>query len=79
MFEQIPSLYKFYSFNEDVPEEILDKIDVCSFFYHNLFDISQSQHRMIRVGKDLNKKSFAIKLFQYGDIKKQQRYFLQET
>ena len=76
--KEIPSLCKFYSFYEEMPEEFLDEIDVDSFFYRNIFDISQSQHRIVRVGRGSNKKSFAIKLFQFCDLKTQQRYILQE-
>ena len=35
----LPSLCKRYSFNEEIPEEFLDEIDVDSYFYHNIFDI----------------------------------------
>ena len=40
--KQIPSLCKLYSFYEDKPEEFLDETVVDNFFYHNIFDISQS-------------------------------------
>ena len=76
--KQIPSLCKLYSFYEEIPEELLDETDVDSYFYHNIFDISQSQHRIVRVSRGSNKKSFAIKLFQFCDLKTQQRYILQE-
>ena len=56
----------------------MDETDVDSYFYHNMFDISQSQHRIVRVGRGSNKKSFAIKLFHFCDLKTQQRYILQE-
>ena len=56
----------------------MDETDVDSYFYHNIFDISQSQHRIVRVSRGSNKKSFAIKLFQFCDLKTQQRYILQE-
>ena len=56
----------------------MDETDVDSYFYHNIFDISQSQHRIVRVSRGSNKKSFAIKLFQICDLKTQQRYILQE-
>ena len=56
----------------------MDETDVDSYFYRNIFDISQSELRIVRVSKDSNKKSFAIKLFQFCDIKTQQRYILQE-
>ena len=76
--KQIPSLCKLYSFYEEIPEEFLDETDVDSYFYHNIFDISQAQHRIVRVSRGSNKKSFAIKLFQFCDLKTQQRYILQE-
>ena len=76
--KQIPSLCKLYSFYEEIPEEFLDETDVDSCFYHNVFDISQSQHRIVQAGRCSNKKSFAIKLFQFFDLKTQQRYILQE-
>ena len=76
--KQIPSLCKLYSFYEEIPEEFLDETDVDSYFYHNIFDNSQSQHRIVRVSRGSNRKSFAIKLFQFCDIKTQQRYILQE-
>ena len=56
----------------------MDETDVDSYFYHNIFDISQSQHWIVRVSRGSNKKSFAIKLFQFCDLKTQQRYILQE-
>ena len=76
--KQIPSLCKLYSFYEEIPEEFLDETDVGSYFYHNIFDISQSQHRIVRVSRGSNKKSFASKLFQFCDLKTQQSYILQE-
>ena len=76
--KQIPSLFKLYSFYGEIPEEFLDKTDVDSYFHHNIFDISQSQHRIVWVSRGSNNKSFAIKLFQFCDLKTQQRYMLQE-
>ena len=76
--KKIPSLCKLSSFFEEIPEEFLDETDVDSYFYHNIFHISLSQHRIVRVSRGSNKKSFAIKLFQFSDIKTQQRYILQE-
>ena len=54
--KQIPSLCKLYSFYEEIPEEFLDETEVDSYFYHNVFDISQSQHRIRRVTRGSNKK-----------------------
>ena len=76
--KQIPNFCKLYSFYKEIPEEVLDETDVDSYFYHNIFDIPQSQHRILRVSRGSNKKSFAIKLFQFCDLKTQQRYILQE-
>ena len=75
---QNPSLCKPYSFYEKTPEEFLEETDVDSYFYHNIFDISQSQHRIVRVSRGSNKKSFAIKLFQFCDLRTRQRCILQE-
>ena len=67
--KQIPSLCKLFSIYKEKPEEFLDGTDVDNYFYHNIFDISQSQHRIVRVSRGSNKKSFAIKLFQFCDLK----------
>ena len=56
----------------------MDETDVDSSFYYNNFDISQSQHRIVRVSRVSNKKTFATKLFNFCDLKTQQRYILQE-
>ena len=75
--KQVPSLCKLLSFYEELPEGFMDKFDLDSFFYHNIIDISQSQHQIVRVSRGSNKKPFAIKLFQFCDLKTQQRYILQ--
>ena len=75
---QNSSLCKLYSVYEEIPEEILDETDVDSYFYHNLLDISQSHHRIIRVSKGSNEKSFAFKVFHFCDSKLQQRFILKE-
>ena len=75
---QIPSRCKLYPFYEEKPEEFLDETDVDSCFHHNILDISQSHYRIVRVSRGSNKKSFAIKLFQFCDLKTQQRDILQE-
>ena len=76
--KQIPILCKLYFFYEEIPEEFLGETDVDSYFYQNIFDISQSQHRIVRVSRGSNKNSFAIKLLQFCYLKTQQRYILQE-
>ena len=76
--KQIPSFCKLCSFYEEIPEEFLVETDVDSYFYHNIFDISQSQHRIVLVSRGSNKKSFAIKLFQFCELKTQQRYILRK-
>ena len=76
--KQIRSLCKLYSYYEEISEEFLDETDVDSCFYYNVFEIFQSQHRIVRVSRGSNKKSIAIKLFQFCDLKTQQRCILQE-
>ena len=76
--KQTPSLCKLYSFYEEIPEEFLDETDVDSYFNPNIFDISQSQHRIVRVSRGSNKKSLANNLFQFCDLKTRQRFILQE-
>ena len=61
-----------------MPEEFLDETDVDSSFYQNFLDISQSHHRIVSVSRGSNKNSFASKLFQFCDLKTQQRYILRE-
>ena len=74
---QIHRLCKLCSFYEKLPEDFLDETDVDSYFYHYIFDNSQSHHRIACDGKGSNKKSFAMKLFQFWDLKTKQRYILQ--
>ena len=74
--KQFSSLCKLYSVYEEIPEEFLGKTDVDSYFYHNILDISQSHHRIVRVSKGSNKKSFAFKVFHFCDSKLQQRFIL---
>ena len=76
--KQSSSLCKLYSIYEEIPEKILDETDVDSYFYHNILDISQSHHRIVRVSKGANKKSFAFKVFLVSDSKIQQRFILNE-
>ena len=76
--KQFCTLCKLYSVYEEKPEEILDETDVDSYFYHNVLDISQSHHPLIRVSKVSNRKSFAFKVFHFCDSKLQQRFILKE-
>ena len=69
---------KLYSFNEEIPEEFLGETDLDSYFYHKIFGYSQSQHRIVRVSRGSNKKSFANNLFKFCDLKTQQPYIFQE-
>ena len=59
--KQIRSLCNFYSAYEEIPEEFLDETDAQGYFFHNIFDIFQSQHRIARVSRSSNKRSVAIK------------------
>ena len=76
--EQISSLCKLYSIYEEIPEKFLVETDVDSYFYHNILDISQSRHRIVRVSKGSNKKSFPFKVFHFRDSKLQQRFVLKQ-
>ena len=76
--KQIPSLSKFYTIYEEVPEIFLDETDVDSYFYHNILDIALIDNRNVRVSKGSNKKFFAFKLFQFCNLKNQQRFILEE-
>ena len=76
--KETPSLGKFVSIYEDIPQEFSTETDVDSNFYHKIFDIFQSQHRMTPVSKGSNKKSLAFKLLQFCNLKPQQRYILQK-
>ena len=59
-------------------KKFLDETDVDSYFYHNIFDILQSQHRIVQVTGGSNKKTSAIRFFQFCDLKTQQHYILQQ-
>ena len=76
--KQFSSLCKLYSVYEEIPEEFLDETDVDSYFYHNILDISQSNHRIVRVSKRSNRKSFAFTVFHFCDSKIQQPFILKE-
>ena len=76
--KQISSLSKLYTIYEEVPESFLDETDVDIYFYHNILDISLIDNRIVRVSKGSNKKIFAFKLFQYCNLKNQQRFILEE-
>ena len=60
--KQSPNLCKLHSFYENTTEEFFDETDIDSYFYHNIFDISQFQHRLVRVRKSSNKQSFFLQV-----------------
>ena len=76
--KQISSLSKLYTFHEEVPESFLDEADVDSSFYHNILDVAPIHNRIVRVSKGSNKKIFTFKLFQFCNLKNQQRFILEE-
>ena len=76
--KQISSLSNLYTIYEEVPESFLDETDVGSYFYHNILDIALIDNRIVRVSKGSNKKIFAFKLFQFCNLKNQQRFILEE-
>ena len=69
VIKQIPRLFKLYFLSKKSKRRFLDGTYVSSFFYQNLFDICYCQHRLVRVCKSSNKKSFAFKLFHFGDLR----------
>ena len=52
---KFPACFLLYSVYEETPEGILDETDVESHFYHNILDISQSHHRIVRISKGSKK------------------------
>ena len=76
--KKISSLCKLYSVYKEIPEEFSDETDVDSYLYHNVLDISQSHHRIVRVSKASNKNFFALKVFQFCDSKLKQRLSLNQ-
>ena len=67
-----------YTIYKEVTESFLDETDVDSYFYHNILDIALIHNRIARVSKGSNKKVFAFKLFQFCNVKNQQRFVLEE-
>ena len=76
--KQIPSLSKLYTNYQEVPESFLEETDVDSFFYHIILHTALINERSVRVSKGSNKKTFALKLFQFWKLKNQKRFFLEE-
>ena len=76
--KQSPSLSKVYTIYEDVPECFVDETDVDGYFYHNTLHITLIDNRIVRISKGSNKKIFAFKLFQFCNLKNQQRFLLEE-
>ena len=66
--KQISSLGKLHSVYEEIPEEFLDKTGADSYFYHNILDISQYHHRIVRLAKDPTKK-FCIQVISFLRLK----------
>ena len=58
--KQISSFWTVYSVYEETPEKNLEETDVDGYFYDKNLDLSQSHHRIVRVRKTSNKKSFAF-------------------
>ena len=76
--KQIPSFSQMYTTYEGVTESFWDETDVDSSFYRNTLDIALIDSRFVRVSKRFNKKTFALKLFQFRNLKNQQRFFPEE-
>ena len=56
----------------------LAETDVDSYLYYIILAISLFHHRIVRVSKASNKKSFASKVFHFCDSKLQQRFILKK-
>ena len=56
----------------------MDETDVDSYFYHNILDTALIDNRIVGVSKGSNKKIFAFKLFQFCNLKNQQRFILED-
>ena len=78
VLKQIPSLSKLYTIYQEVPEIFLDESDVDRYFYNKILDIALLDNRIVRVSNGPNKEIFAFKLFQFCNLKKQQRFILEE-
>ena len=76
--KQISSLCKLYSVYEEIPEKFLDETDVDSYFCHNIFNISQSHHRIVPVSKGSNRRSLAFRDFHFCDSNLHQRFTLKD-
>ena len=76
--KQIPTLTELHSLYEKIPVKGFLETDVDSYFHPSFSDISDSQRRIARVSKGSNKKSFPTTLFQFSELKRQQRYDLQK-
>ena len=76
--KHIPSLSELNTIYKEVSESFLDESDVDSYFYHNIVDIALLCNRIVRVSKGSNKKIFAFKLFQFCNLKNQQKIILEE-
>ena len=58
--------------------KFLNETDVYSYFYHNILDLALIDNRIVRVSKVSNKQFFAFKLFQFCNLKNQQRFILED-
>ena len=76
--KQILNSSKLYKVYEEIPESVLDETDFGSYFYYNILDIALIDNRITRVSNRSNKKIFAFKLFQFCNLKNEQRFILEE-
>ena len=74
----ISSLCKLYSIYEEIPEEFLDETDVNFYFYHNILDILQSHHRIVRVSKGSKKNLLHSKYFVFATQSYSSDFFFKE-
>ena len=75
---QLPTLFKLYSIYEEISEDLLDEIDVDSYFCHSILNITQKENRLVRLSKTSSKKSFNFKVFKFDCSTIQQKSSLSE-
>ena len=76
--KQSPSLSKLHTIYEEVPESFWTKRTLIVFFTIISWEIALIDYRIVRLTNGSNKKNFTFKLFQFCNLKNQQRLILEE-
>ena len=75
---QLPTLCKLYSIQEEIPDDLLDEANIDSYFYRSSSNITKIKNRLVRLSKTSNKNSFTIKVIKFDCSTVQQKYTLSE-